>query len=637
MWICRITGQSRNIHHRYLCDSLIYQGKQRFDGDRLRQQREIIGKWPENQEQEKVSLLLKMIPVQQIATQCRNIKTMTELRNLLPIVPDMNEKAQLAQFEIDIEVLLPHLQYVCNQPHLRLEVEEENMLIFRAKKWSNKAIPNLLSHPEHWERRTLTGVEPSHLLSKVMVDQWDLYENKIVVRLVELLIRYLSRRIHEIQTIKDLSNFENANATSYWRRTKRICSLWGKVWSTDNNQVDATLHKLIMLRNRILGLKLSPLCKKVSNRQINFNQLKETNILSNDPHYRKIVILWKRLFESDPELKHQSENEQIQSRISEGEAWQEFVYLLVIRGLYNIGWSCSYPNTALSSDTQFSKEGWEPVSIKRDQYGIIRLKCQNTTFILAPMCANLEGIQYTDCQYTHLQEQILFVHPGSAISETRQGTGWHVPNNVAFINVSPWCLDSEEKISRVLHVWVAKFAFPKLPLFKQYTNLPLSSASWYTYNNSVFTVIKYPTEEEKQRLKNKLCNNKQNGKNTSNKKIISNCDAERLLTWIDSPELVKTKLMSSCPLCCSTNIRHDYTNNLDWRRICNDCNTKWGCKKCNICQHTYPLLSVYGDNIEQQYDATSIPDEVFGSELWGFPKSIDKKYINDYFCSFCGK
>ena len=100
-----------------------------------------------------------------------DIDTVEGWKSLLPIVPRINDKVKLSEFELDLEKLLPHLQYVCHQPHLRLEVEEEVLPISRAKRWSNRAI-----HTHFFTSRARiekpNGVQPSHLLSKVIVDRW---------------------------------------------------------------------------------------------------------------------------------------------------------------------------------------------------------------------------------------------------------------------------------------------------------------------------------------------------------------------------------------------------------------------------------------------------------------------------------
>ena len=92
-----------------------------------------------------------------------------------------------------------------------------------------------------------------------------------------------------------------------------------------------------------------------------------------------------------PILSRSLKKEQKEGRMTEGKSWEDFVYLLVLRGFFNVGWTNVEGD--LSSELHMSKTGWKRVSITRNQYGIIRLTCQNTTFIVAPMCTNLEDVQ----------------------------------------------------------------------------------------------------------------------------------------------------------------------------------------------------------------------------------------------------
>ena len=90
---------------------------------------------------------------------------------------------------------------------------------------------------------------------------------------------------------------------------------------------------------------------------------------------------------------------------------------------------------------------------------------------------------------TDSQDPILLVHPGNTLSkDTPEGTGWHFNNPVAFLNVSPWGLDSEEKMTRVVQVWLAKLRSQFFLWSRSCGKLPKPAEhSWCTYRNERFT------------------------------------------------------------------------------------------------------------------------------------------------------
>jgi hypothetical protein len=75
------------------------------------------------------------------------------------------------------------------------------------------------------------AVRPKRLLATVTEDLWDIYENRVAVRLVDHLLRDVSRRIAEVrevshlydQALQDLSRAEG----THWRQ-QRLFRLWGR-------------------------------------------------------------------------------------------------------------------------------------------------------------------------------------------------------------------------------------------------------------------------------------------------------------------------------------------------------------------------------------------------------------------------
>ena len=104
-------------------------------------------------------------------------------------------------------------------------METERVLVARSRRIAPDAPAWLASHTEDWDHRKITGIQPRRILAEVREEQWDLYENRIAVRLVDSLVTWLRRRIAEVRRVLDdifvrMEGFDGSESTRY--RTERI-------------------------------------------------------------------------------------------------------------------------------------------------------------------------------------------------------------------------------------------------------------------------------------------------------------------------------------------------------------------------------------------------------------------------------
>ena len=123
--------------------------------------------------------------------------TWLDALDVSPLVPGMSERAELQEFEKLLADRLGHLVEVCQRPRTHLRVEVERTAVARARRLATQAPSYLAAHTEDWDRPTLRAVIPKRILSLVREDQFDIYENRVAVRLVDHLDAYLSRRVTE--------------------------------------------------------------------------------------------------------------------------------------------------------------------------------------------------------------------------------------------------------------------------------------------------------------------------------------------------------------------------------------------------------------------------------------------------------
>ena len=216
-----------------------------------------------------------------------------------PLAPGLKKAVDPHRFEDRIEHELQHLQAVCRKPRTHIHLEIERELLARARRIARDAPQWLAGHTEDWQRRTLTGVEPRRIRAEVREERWDLYENRVAVRLVDNLVVWLRRRQAEVRRIKDdvlarVKELEDTARGGSRHRARRIYRLWGEAWDAGWQEVaDRTLRRIERLLYEVLALQDSSLYQQVPQRAQVPRTLRMTNLLSTDDHYRGVARLWR--------------------------------------------------------------------------------------------------------------------------------------------------------------------------------------------------------------------------------------------------------------------------------------------------------------------------------------------------------
>lgn len=268
------------------------------------------------------------------------------LAALSPLAPGFSDRARLTPLESVIELWLHHLEAVCARPRSRLTVQEERVHVSRAKRVTSRAAEYLASHTEDWHHRTLRGVEPRKILAVSAEDDFDIYENAVVVRLVDRLLEHVSRRIDEVSRVQialfeGRRQFEEQAVGSHWRR-RRIYTLWGQAFSGGDDalrdEVGRTLAVLTGQHRRLLRLLESRLCKVIPRQRSVPATLRMTNILANDQHYRWVARLWLALRAHAPTVASDV-TDPARTHRQAVDDWAAFAGVLVVRVLAEFGFA----------------------------------------------------------------------------------------------------------------------------------------------------------------------------------------------------------------------------------------------------------------------------------------------------------
>lgn len=220
---------------------------------------------------------------------------------LSPLLPSSTGQAATPlPLEREIEGQINHLQEIDRRPRFSIHYETDVSPLSRAKRLAPTALTYLAAHSEDWHRRTISSVKPKRVLALFSDDQWAIYENCIYARLLDLLDRHLSDRLYELNSLKEtlqeaLELTESMDLD--FRIRESLCSLWGDAQSMKKtasllDETAETIERLGNLARKIANLKQGELYRHIPRGTHVPAQLRDTNILVHDQHYRHLRTLW---------------------------------------------------------------------------------------------------------------------------------------------------------------------------------------------------------------------------------------------------------------------------------------------------------------------------------------------------------
>ena len=424
---------------------------------------------------------------------CRRGGSWLDWHSVVPLVPGISEQVDLQPLEVRIRRDFGHVEAACKRPQAHLHVKVERVPVSRARRIPVEAAAYLGAHTEDWDRRLVAGVLPKRILAEIRHEQLDIYENRVVARLLDNLTSYLNRRIRVLERLlkifRQKEDYSGAAEGTYQRRY-RITELWGE--SIDANEgrrkAEANLKELGRLKYKLMSLFGSALYEAVPRRAYVPTTLRSTNILSNDQHYRRVAMLWREWARIGAERQQSPRelNEQAQ-RLCRG--MDAFSMILVVRALDSLGHQP--PNAhadepiVRGTDIHLHGHGIEPV-LQWQMDGTIAIKLGEREMVIVPLAMNLQA--GTDQHTVEALAQLSGAAQGGTSSSrlvlylaseddrpTRNsdlGRSLHTvgndPRNArsggGCLPVSPWEIGSTERVARALQWFLTNARFRDYPL-----------------------------------------------------------------------------------------------------------------------------------------------------------------------------
>ena len=98
-----------------------------------------------------------------------------------------------------IENAYSAFKIICEKPKSHLKAVNEVRPIETVKRIGYESIPYLAAHSEDWLARTASGLKPARLFSRVEDDEFQIYENRVVKTLIDLILGFLRRTEKELR------------------------------------------------------------------------------------------------------------------------------------------------------------------------------------------------------------------------------------------------------------------------------------------------------------------------------------------------------------------------------------------------------------------------------------------------------
>lgn len=454
--------------------------------------------------------------------------TWLDVLDVSPLVPGMSNRTEIQPFEQLLKENVGHLAEVCRKPRTHLRVEVERMAVSRARRFPAQAANYLAAHTEDWERPTLRSVVPKRILATVREDQFDIYENRVAVRLVDHIVGYLRRRVHEVTRLlrvfeEAAGNHGAAAAGSHWRQG-RIYKLWGETLdaSEAKRKAERTLAQLKHLLFTISGMKDSVLYREVPRRATVGATLTMTNILSDDAHYQRVAELWLEWARLGQEraVRPRAYFEEMQDLCL---SFDSFALLLTLRALDQLGFEPTSLERSLSGREAEVRHGSRVVRLSwAIADGAISLHGEGVELLrIVPLCSSLATLDdeqlrgvladadahavngaTTVILYPSPSDAAAFEHLAPELAGRLCSLAHEVSKAgqraVGFLPVSPWDIGSVERMARQLR-WVTTaptfLAYP--PMIARPDSPELSRGhTWFEAAGNQLRIVRAPLEND---------------------------------------------------------------------------------------------------------------------------------------------
>lgn len=206
-----------------------------------------------------------------------------------------------------IEAAFIAFKSICAKPKSHLKAVNQVRPIETVKRIGYESIPYLAAHSEDWHARTASGLKPARLFSRVEDDEYQIYENRVVKTIIDLILSFLRKKEKELKDqYEQLHGIMNSSVqtgsfgfdVSFQKAVAEliVSDKTGDDYRSKALELADELHKRSkLLLKKYRTLRSTRLYRYLKKAKPVSNPLNETNILLMDKHYNVVFVLWKEI------------------------------------------------------------------------------------------------------------------------------------------------------------------------------------------------------------------------------------------------------------------------------------------------------------------------------------------------------
>ena len=190
---------------------------------------------------------------------------------------------------------------ICSHPKMGTRIEEVIQDVNIVKRINHLTLKNLASHTEHWKARTINKIIPNRLMSGIIEDEIDIYENLFFKVAIDDISRYVNRQIFYLnetyeqnRVIIDWEDYGNQLKDIY--RNEIISNILGSKsvndLQQDNKEYKKDIEKWMNISKLLSTIKSTPFYNQISKTKRIDRSIRMTSILKNDQRYKSLYDLY---------------------------------------------------------------------------------------------------------------------------------------------------------------------------------------------------------------------------------------------------------------------------------------------------------------------------------------------------------
>lgn len=546
-----------------------------------------------------------------------------------PIILDVSDETEALPVEDAFERESGALRTVCHRPYTRLRTVEEILPTSRVRSIATGAAARLAARPEDWASHTFAGVRPGRLLARRSEADADIYENRVAVAALNVMRSHLLQRIAKLRDLSrmvgDVHGLLMSSEGSSWRALRDLTGLLRHIEDSSRHQatVEMRLRRLESALAAVENMLSSPLARAVDHRSVPPRELHPTNLLSSDPHYRRVALLWQActVIEAVQPGAAETASRRQEVRI----AFERFTGLLLILAckLLQAAPDTGQPAPAPGRTTRFHRRG-TPLTVTWSRTGDFTLHWRGrqalrvvpimTDLCTAPDEASVAA-SISDARRNRPPAEggnDLIVYPGSLHSRQnaepdvaraayrighRDGDAHEQRGDVA--PLSPLDIFSISRLVRAIR-WATLGAdarhYPHTVSIPAGERSALAECDWLEPRPDGVAVVRVPRPEELDRLPTLLKGTR--GRSGGGRAAEHEAQRRRTVCAALEDAATKTELLEVCPVCAKTGPQRQTVFEPReeglFAAACSLCRTRWELRRCLACGHTFPLLDTDG-------------------------------------------